>query len=68
MDDIYSEVNEECFSKGYLDFAGDKQWFNYYTGMLTHDMETMTIHLKISIYSQERDLILTPMNGRKKML
>lgn len=28
----YSEVNEECFSRGYLDFAGDKQWLNYYTG------------------------------------
>ena len=35
---------------------------------LTNDMKIMTIHLKMSIYSQERDLILTPMNGRKKML
>ena len=26
----HSELNEECFSKGYLEFVGESQWFNYY--------------------------------------
>ena len=26
----HSELNEECFSKGYLEFVGENQWFNYY--------------------------------------
>ena len=26
----HSELNEDCFSKGYLEFVGENQWFNYY--------------------------------------
>ena len=33
-----SEVNEECFSNGYLDFSGEIQWYNTFRGV-SNDFE-----------------------------
>ena len=38
----HSELNEECFSKGYLEFAGESQWFNYYRDEPEFDEGTWT--------------------------
>ena len=35
-------MSEECFSRGYLKFAGQNQWVNYYTGYNYFDSSKWT--------------------------